>query len=88
MSALTKPLTKFSTSLTPNAVVAVEHLSAVEKVNIPAGAGRPAKEAKYYINFNYQYPGGSYKEVKIPFLTSVLRDNALNAFQVNNTVTI
>ena len=88
MSALAKPLTKFSTSTTPNAVVGVEHLASVDKLDTSAIPNQPAGTARFNLLFTYQYPDGQTKKVTIPFLLDATRNTALATFHTNNTVTI
>lgn len=88
MSGLAKPLVKFSTSKTPNTVVGVEHLSAVDKLDTPALPNQPLNTASYNILFVYQYPEGTTKNTLIGFTTDTIRNTALAAFHLANTVTI
>lgn len=78
MSAIAKPFIHFTNSLTPNVYVPVEHVQAVEDLDVPA---INSSKAEYYIVVTSVYPNGDTKSVKVPFATSVARNTSLTNFK-------
>lgn len=85
MSAIALPLVRFTASTTPTVVVAVEHLNAVETLDIPAINSNPAK---FFLVFNYQYPNGETKTTKIEFTSSAARNTSRTNFFTATTTSI
>jgi hypothetical protein len=78
MSAIAKPFIHFSNSLTPNVYVPVEHVQAVESLDVPAINNTAAE---YLIVITSVYPNGATKEIKVPFATANARNTSLTNFK-------
>lgn len=81
MSGIAKPLVKFANSKTPTAVVGVDYIVAIEKIDQPALPNQPAGSAQYGIMINYIFPNSNTKTAKIYWTTKAQRDTDFTAFE-------
>lgn len=85
MSALAKPGSTFTNAVNNKTIIANEHISSVETLDIPAMGNN---KAKYYLVFNYVYPNGATKETKIEFTTSGARNTSHTNWLSANTASV
>jgi len=88
MSALAKPLVKFSSSLTPTAVVGADHIVDIAKIDLPALPNQPASTARYGIQVSYVYPNSQTKVAKIYWDSQSQRNTDFTAFETLVAATI
>ena len=88
MSALAKPLVKFSTAKNPTAVVGAEYIVDIAKLDTTALPNQPGNTAQHFIVVNYVFPNSNTKTAKIEFATVAIRDTAFAAFETLVCATI
>ena len=89
MSAIAKPLAKFSAAINNTTTVPVECVQAFEKQDIPNLPDTPSNSAEYNLVITVLLPGSvQAKQIVIKFATSGARDTAFTAFETAYCATI
>ncbi len=81
MSAIAKPLVKFANSLTPTAVVGVDHIVDIAKIDLPALPNQPASTERYGISVSYIYPNSHTKTANIYWAVEATRNADFTTFE-------
>lgn len=88
MSALTKPLIKFTNAINNTVTVPVEYVQSAEKVDYAAAPNAPASTAVYSILFTVVFPHSENKIVKIDFTTAGARNTSFTNYQTANVTSV
>lgn len=82
MSAIAKPLAKFTNAINNTTTVPVECVQAFEKQDIPNLPNTPSNSAEYNLVITVLLPGSvQAKQIVIKFATSGARDTSFTNFE-------